>query len=74
MELKAFLSNLYRTFLHTREKNILPECFEDFSRNNSTKRTILCCVCENSHVFRESRCYENNVRLQTHASTPMVRT
>ena len=33
---------------------------QDFSRTNST-RTIPCDVCENSHGFRESRCYENNV-------------
>ena len=39
----------------------LPECFEDFSRTNATRRTIPCDVCENSHVFRESRCYENKV-------------
>ena len=38
-----------------------PKCFKDFSRTNSTRRTIPCDVCENSCVLRESRCYENNV-------------
>ena len=32
-----------------------------FFRTNTTRMTIPCDVCENSHVFRESRCYENNV-------------
>ena len=61
MEHKDFLSTWRRTCMHTRENDVfLPECFED-SHTNSTKRTIPCDVCENSHVFRESRCYENNV-------------
>ena len=47
--------------VHKGEERFLPERFEDFSRTNSTKRTIPCDVCENSHVFRESRGYENNV-------------
>ena len=48
-------------YAHNGEGCFLPECFEDFSRTNSTRRTIPCDVCENSHVFRKSRCYENNV-------------
>ena len=61
MEHKAYLSTWCRTFLQKGEGCFLPECFEDFSRTNSTRRTIPCDVCENSHVFRESRCFENNV-------------
>ena len=48
-------------FAHKGEGCFLLECFEDFSRTNSTRRTTPCDVCENSHVCRESRCSENNV-------------
>ena len=36
---------------HKREGCFLPERSEDFSRTNSTRRTIPCDVCENSHTF-----------------------
>ena len=62
MEQKAFMSTWCRTiYAHNGEGCFLPECFEDVFRTNSTRRTIPCDVCENSHVFRKSRCYENNV-------------
>ena len=61
MEHKDFLSTWRRTCMHTREKDVfLPEFLEDFSRTNSTIRTIPCDVCGNSHVFRESRCFAHN--------------
>ena len=48
--------------MHTTEKDVFfLNDFEDFSRTNSTRRTIPCDVCVNSQVFRISRCYENNV-------------
>ena len=61
MEHKAFLSIWCRTYAHKGEGFFLPGCFEAFVRTNSTRRTLPCDVCEISHVFRESRCFENNV-------------
>ena len=47
IEHKAFLSTWCRTFMRTREKDVfLPECFEDSSRTNSSRRTIPCDVDE----------------------------
>ena len=51
MEHKAFLSIGCRTFMHTREKCVLPKRCEDFSLTSFTRRTIPCNVCENFHGF-----------------------
>ena len=61
MEHKAFLSACCRTFMHTREKDVFFLNVLRVSRTNSTRGTIPCDVCENSHVFRVSRCCQNNV-------------
>ena len=50
MEQKGFFSTWCGTFMDTMENDVfLPECFDDFSRTNSTKRTIPCDVCETDH-------------------------
>ena len=62
MEHKAFLSTCCSTFMHTQEKDVFfLDVFEDVSGTNSTRRTVPCDVCENSHVFRVSRCYQHDV-------------
>ena len=63
MEHKAFLSSWCRTFMHTKKKNVffLNALMISFSLTSPTRKTIPCGVCENSHAFRESRCYEINV-------------
>ena len=46
MEHKGSLSPWYTTFMHTRKQGCsLPECCEDFSRTNSTRRIISSDVC-----------------------------
>ena len=56
MEHNAFLSTWCRTFMHTREKDsFLPECFEDFSRTNSTRKIISDDVCGELSITRSKR-------------------
>ena len=48
--------------MHTREHNVFSVIDLKISLAPIPReRTIPCNVCENSHVFRESRCYENTV-------------
>ena len=61
MEQKTFCLHGVEDSCTQGERCFLPECLEDFSRTNSMRRTIPCDVSGNSHEFRESRCYENNV-------------
>ena len=49
-EHKTSFSTWCRTSMNTREKDIFPDCFEDFSHTNFTRRTFHVMFVRNQHI------------------------